>query len=80
MNEKIYFVICQPEADSVSFEQLTESELLKRLNEGYWGQDTKVLTEMPESYDGCLSEQGVLIIEGKIVVPQAVQTVKEYKL
>lgn len=75
MNQEHYFVIYGSE-DGGSMERLTKELLLKRLNEGYYG-EKEVLSELPEDIDNF---NGLVIIKGSLVVPTAKKVVTEFEL
>ena len=74
------FVIV-PGEDGARVYQMTEAELTKKLNEGYWG-DRKWMDRVPDgNNDPNYWRDGALIIRGgTAVVPKAVTKVTEYKL
>lgn len=75
-----YIVLHQTDGEPVHVEQVTQEELLKRLNDFYYGDAPTVLDHLPTCRDGCLRELGLVILEAKVVVPKAVQTVVKYEL
>lgn len=74
-----YFLIHSGE-DGGSAEKLSKEELLNRITENYYGEDAKILNEVPE--DGNMEYWGdsILIIKGEIVTPEPVELVKSYDI
>ena len=75
-----YFVIYQPEADYVSLDEISKQELEKRLAEKYWGEKPSILDHLPGGMEGCLEEQGLVIIKGSVVVPKPVKVIERYEV
>ena len=74
---KTYIVICVT-GDGVGIEEIGEVELLSRLNSDYY-EHTRIARAIPEGDDPMAWPSDVLlIIEGRVRVPKAVQTVTEY--
>ena len=73
-----YFVIRNSDGDTY-VESLSRETLQERLSEGYYGSDIDYLDSVP-GMDTNYWGESILIIKGEIAVPQAVQTVTEYKL
>jgi len=78
MNE-MYFVINNSDGDTY-VQMLTKEELVKRLNEEYYGSDPIFLDKIPSNMDTNYWGEGILIIKGAVTVPQPVQIVTEYAL
>lgn len=79
MSENIYAVIHSGEGD-VTVKFLVESELLKHLNENYWGQD-RVFTSKDLVGGLNLTERsGLLILRGEVVIPTPEKIVERWKL
>ncbi len=75
-----YFVITGGE-DGIRIDgPITKDEMLKRINEGYYGENE--FTDFVPSIDkGCfMGDPRILIIEGRIVVPRAKKTVVQFDL
>lgn len=72
-----YFVIYNGDGDT-RVTKHTEADLKAKLAEGYWG-EKGFLNKSFES-DTNYWGDNILIIKGDVVVPQAVQTVTEYKI
>ena len=65
----------------VSIQQLTREKLEERLNEHYWGEDIKILKELPEGSDPMYwGAPFLLIIKGSIMVPVAVEKVTKLQV
>jgi hypothetical protein len=77
--EEIYFVIHNGEGDT-TVNAYTKEELLRYIEEGYWGMDTKVMTELPDNNDTNYWGGEILIIKGKMVVPVEKKIVTEYDI
>jgi hypothetical protein len=82
---KIYTVTYANEDGDVSVALMTETVLMKRLNEHHWGNDVTFVTSAileKESNPNCWSRTGasLLIMEGSLVVPKPVSVVTQYKL
>ena len=79
-----YFVFNRTGEGNVGFEELTEAQLLKRLNEYLkdTGKPPKYLTAADiDKHDmGNYGDAGFLIIRGEIVVPKAVEVVTKIAL
>lgn len=75
-----YFVIHNSEGDT-SVERLTKPELLERLNpaDPYYGSKTAALGDIPNSDTNYWGE-GLLIIKGTIVTPEAKVKVQAYDI
>jgi hypothetical protein len=77
----MYYVIYNTGRETL-VEQVDEETLKKRLSEEYYG-PVVFKSEIGSEYtdiDTQYWDDSILIIKGDIVVPQAVQTVTEYKL
>lgn len=74
-----YYVICQSE-DGLSISgNLTQEEVLKRIDEKYYG-DLPILDYMPKmNGDSNLENIGIIIIKGSIKVPGIKQIVTKYQ-
>lgn len=72
-----YYVIHNSDGDTL-ITALTEDELKKRLTEQYWG-PVGFLSKLSENDTNYWGEN-ILIINGDIVVPNAVQTITEYNV
>jgi hypothetical protein len=69
-----YFVIYSSEDGEVSVERLSKEDLEKRLNENYWGDKPKFLSES----DDLAYNAGLMIIKGELVTPQPKKVVEEW--
>lgn len=75
-----YTVIWTSEDGDVRAEVMSENELLKRLNERYWG-DVEIRTADSLDDDGDLRQRkGLIILKGEPIVPTTKQVVTEYVL
>jgi hypothetical protein len=76
----VNYIVIVPTEGGCSVYELPEHELLKRLNESYWG-NVKWLDAIPkDSSVQYWKGPGAIIVRGKVVVPKPVTTVKEYQL
>lgn len=78
-----YFVVgCT--ADGLTFDgPLSQDELKKRLNDGYYGESAKKFLGVTPKTDGFtlqMDEDELFIIQGKAVVPKPQVVVKEWDL
>jgi len=72
-----YFIISNSDGDT-TVDKISKEELLRRLNESYYG-NVEYKNQVEESDTNYWGE-GVLIIKGEIVVPEPIETVKEYDI
>lgn len=72
-----YFVIRNSDGDTY-VNEVSEEDLKHQLAEGYYG-PVGFLKKVPGNDTNYWGEN-ILIIKGSVVVPQAVQTITEYKL
>ena len=86
VSKETLFVITSGE-DGTHMEEMSEEILEARLAEGYWGEDgVNHLTKVPDSDKGCwlvtdkLDRTPMLIIRGRIVVPEPVQQVTKWRV
>ena len=79
MKSEVYYVIYQNEDSMGVYGPYSKEQVLKAINEGWYG-NIPVLNELPTFYDGNLEKQGIVIIRGDVVVPQAVEVVTKYEL
>lgn len=76
---KAYVVIgFNEDGDPPSVTQMSGDELRRRLKEDYWG-SRPVFAESEKPIDSEMFS-GLVIIEGRIVTPKAVQVTTEYDL
>jgi hypothetical protein len=81
MNKKQYFVLAMTE-DGPKFHLLDGTTLVARINERYWG-DLPFLDRavFRNGYvDMMAMSPGLLILEGKVVIPKPREVVKTYSL
>lgn len=74
-----YFVIITGE-DGVRVEAVEKTKLERRLKEEYWGSSKEVLPQLPCGTDPNYWNDSIVIIKGKVVIPQPIEVVKEYRL
>lgn len=77
-DKKMYFVISNSDGDT-TVEHLEAETLKQRLAVNYYG-DIDFKSDISDPSDTNYWGRDILIIKGDIVVPQAVQTITEYKL
>lgn len=81
--DDIYTVVAT--GDGASIELLTRTELLKRLDEGFWGRK-KIFSNSDFVFSGGRSvidlneKAGLFIIKGNIVKPQPKEVVEKWTL
>lgn len=76
--EDKYFIIHNGDGDT-TVTQMTKTELLEAIVDKYWG-DSTPLSNIPNAGDTNYWGEGILIIKGKIVTPEAEQVVTKYKI
>lgn len=80
-----YFVLTSDE-DGISIDPIPKDVLEKRLLENWYGSSVQILDHVPEIDKGFFFVPGagdkrfLLIIKGKVVVPQPVQKVTKYQV
>jgi len=75
---KSYIIIYySPDGGASKVESLTADELSTALNENWYGEDVLIASNAQEDWD---SFSGIVIIEGKIVMPQAKEKVTQWEL
>ena len=73
-----YFVIYN--SDGATFvNELNETQLLQYISEKHWG-DVEYLSSLPHYANTNYWNKSVLIIQGNISVPTAVEVVTKYKM
>lgn len=75
---KTYFMLAQTEDSFYISGPLSKDQVSDRLEEQYYG-DIPVLPTLPPATDYGLSEIGIIIIEGSVVVPKAKQVVTKFE-
>lgn len=75
-----YFILNQNENGLSVSGPFSKQEVLKSLEENYFGNNVKIHSEMPEFVDGFMVENGLVIIEGSVVVPKAKEVVTKFEL
>ncbi len=74
--KETYFVIHNGDGDTTVTEH-TKEDLLEKLEEGYWGTDTKAMHKLPDDMDTNYWGEQLLIIKGEVVSPRAKKVVTE---
>ena len=75
-----YFIIRNSDGDT-RVDCVTKEVLLERINEGYYGADSKFLNNMPKDDDtNYWGADNILIIKGKIVSPGEKKVVTEFTI
>ena len=77
--KEMYYVIHNGEGDT-TVNVYTKEELLRHIEEGYWGMDTKIMTEFPNDSDTNYWGGEILIIKGNMVSPVEKKVVTEYDI
>lgn len=63
------------------FERVSEQELIKRINDEYYGENSCFLNEMPDNENPAYWGEGVyLIIKGDQVSPHPIEKVTEWAI
>lgn len=75
-----YFVFTRSEDGDVSCEQLTEEDLVSRLNERYYGEVEFVEEPDGDPQSDWGGENVMLIIRGELVIPTAAEKAVRWKL
>lgn len=73
------FFVLIPTEDGLKVDCLERAELLKRLNEEYYG-FRKILREIPSAANHNYWNHSLVIIEGQVVAPKPVTKVTEWEL
>jgi len=75
-----YFVVWADPDGGCRITELTEEELLKRLNDDGDYPPDKIRSDLDERDPDYWGDKRVLIIKGDIVVPKAVETVTKFSI
>jgi hypothetical protein len=75
--EDKYFIITNSDGDTTVTE-MTKTQLLRAIEENYWG-DRVCLADIPRSDTNYWGES-ILIIKGKVVIPEPEQVITKYKI
>lgn len=74
---EFYFLLSCSEDGDVRVESMSKATLLKRLDEKYYGENPKFVDRIPNN-DMMYWQGKMVLIKGKIVVPQTRQVVETY--
>ena len=74
-----YFIIRNSDGDT-RVECVLKEELLKRINNGDYGDEAKFLDKLPKESDTNYWGEGILIIKGDVVSPFAKKVVTEFNI
>lgn len=75
------YVVITSSDDGAWVEQISGTELQKRLNEQYYGDNPRFQEACPaENHTSYWVEDTIIILRALFVVPKAVQVMKEYEL
>lgn len=74
-----YFVITNSDGDT-HVDVLNKEELLKRINEGYYGSNREIFDKLPKESDTNYWGDGILIIKGSLVSPKPISKITEYTI
>jgi hypothetical protein len=80
--KEMYYVISPNEGD-VRITQLSKEELIEKLDCNYWGDSTFVNVDDSGYLESDLNywnHNDILIIKGKVVIPEPIQVVKTYEI
>lgn len=75
-----FVVIHTNEDGETTVEQLPRAELLKRLDEDYWGVGTKLLSKVPENGDTAYWGAALMVVAGNIVTSKSPTLVSKRQL
>lgn len=68
-----------PDVNLKVFTELTKEQLLKAIQEHYWG-DKEIFETLPKDTDTNYWGENILIIKGKVVTPVPEQVVTKYNI
>lgn len=71
------YIVISFGSDGTYVRQLDKTELERRLNSEHYGSDVKFFSAIPENFD---YGEGLIIIEGTVVVPAQVTTVTKWEM
>ena len=74
-----YFVIRNSDGDTY-VDTMNKEELLKRINDDYYGVGLKIFDKLPKSSDTNYWDDGILIIKGCLVSPKPITKITEYTI
>lgn len=74
-----YFVIINSDGDT-RIDCISKEELLKRINDNYYGEHRHFLDIMPTESDTNYWGDNILIIKGSVVSPQEKKVVTEFTI
>ena len=74
-----YFVILNSDGDT-RIDCVSKEEMLKRINEKYYGEHKNFLDVMPTESDTNYWGDNILIIKGSVVCPKEQKVVTEYNI
>ncbi len=74
-----YFIINNSDGDTC-IDCISKEELLKRINEEYYGSHKNFLDVMPTESDTNYWGDNILVIKGNVVSPKAEQVVTKYNI
>ena len=77
MNET-YFVINNSDGDT-TITELTKEQLLKAIQENYWGKKG-IFNTLPKDLDTNYWGENILIIKGRVVEPKPEQVITKYNI
>lgn len=80
MIDKAKYFVLVPGEDGLRTYAMDEAELVKRLNESYWGEDVEFVDRVPPNADSNYWGRIIVIIRGSVVVPKAIKVVKEFAI
>lgn len=74
-----YYVIHNGEGET-TIEKLSRKELLKRLEENYYGRNIYCFDKIPDNKDANYWAGGILIIKGTVVAPTEERVITKYNI
>ena len=78
MSDHVVVISCNEDGDPPTIHEYTKIDFLAKLNDDWWGSDVKFAE--PGSVPDTGSFVGLIVIEGRMVQPKAVEVVKRYEL
>lgn len=79
MEPREYFVMRCSEDGEVSINQLSKTDLLRRIEEKYWGERAEFIDYIPDS-DPQSWGHSIVIVKGNLVMPEPVTKILKYNI
>lgn len=80
MSNQVVVLYFNEDGDVPSVNQMSKEEFLSRLEENYWGENPKFADMKPGWTIDTDSFVGLVVIEGKVIVPKPVQVATKYEI